>query len=122
LLVAGSDHPATKLQLETLDRVDSQAVQVLQIQHSPGDRARILDTFRAFAPQALILTGGDTALLVAHTLGAHSFILHGELAPGIPWGIMQGGRSEGCIVITKSGGFGAPTAFNQILSALRGPA
>jgi uncharacterized protein YgbK (DUF1537 family) len=122
LIVAGSDHPVTKLQLETLDRVDPRAVQVLRIRHGRSDRARILNAFRTFAPQALILTGGDTALLAASTLGAHSFILHGELAPGIPWGIVQGGRSEGCIVITKSGGFGAPSVFNEILSALRGPA
>jgi uncharacterized protein YgbK (DUF1537 family) len=128
LLVAGSDHPVTTLQLDALDhvdsraRVDSRAVHVLRLDFSSRDRARILDTFRTFAPQALILTGGDTALLAANTLGAHSFILHGELAPGIPWGIVQGGRAEGCIVITKSGGFGAPSAFNEILSALRGPA
>jgi uncharacterized protein YgbK (DUF1537 family) len=122
LLVAGSDHPVTKLQLETLDRVDSRNVQVLRLDFSPRDRARILDTFRTFAPQALILTGGDTASLVAGTFGAHSFILHGELAPGIPWGNVQGGIAEGCIVITKSGGFGAPTVFSEILNALRGPA
>lgn len=126
LIVAGSDHPVTKLQLETLKRVDtrvdSRALQILRLDFSSRDRARILDTFRTFAPQALILTGGDTAALVARTLGAHSFILHGELAPGIPWGIVQGGAAEGCIVITKSGGFGAPTIFNEILTALRGPA
>ena len=126
LLLAGSDHPVTKLQLETLKRadarVDSRALQVLRLDFSPRDRARILDSFRTFTPQALILTGGDTASLVARTLGAHSFILHGELAPGIPWGIVQGGVAEGCIVITKSGGFGAPTIFNEILTALRGPA
>ena len=122
LIVAGSDHPVTKLQLATLDRRRSRAVQVLQIRHSRSDRARILDVFRTFAPQALILTGGDTALLAASTLGANSFILHGELAPGIPWGIVQGGMAEGCIVITKSGGFGAPTVFSEILNTLRGPA
>jgi uncharacterized protein YgbK (DUF1537 family) len=120
LLIAGSDHPATKLQLETLDRVDPRVVQVLRLDFSPSDRARILDTFRTFGPQALILTGGDTALLVSSTLGAHSFILHGELAPGIPWGTVQGGMAEGCIVITKSGGFGAPTVFSETLNALRG--
>ncbi len=122
LLVAGSDHPVTELQLETLESIDPSALQVLRLDFSPNDRARILDAFRTFTPQALILTGGDTALFAANTLGAHSFILHGELAPGIPWGIVQGGVAEGCIVITKSGGFGAPTIFNEILSALRGPA
>jgi len=122
LIVAGSDHPVTKLQLQVLDRADSRAVQVLRFRYGRRDRERILDAFRAFAPKALILTGGDTALFAASALGAHSFILQGELAPGIPWGIVQGGMAEGCIVITKSGGFGAPTVFNQILSALRGPA
>jgi D-threonate/D-erythronate kinase len=130
LLVAGSDHPVTQLQLDALKRVDprvdarvdSRALQVLRLDFSPRDRARILDTFRTFAPQALILTGGDTALLAASTLGAHSFILHGELAPGIPWGIVQGGMAEGCIVITKSGGFGTPTVLSEIIIALRGPA
>jgi uncharacterized protein YgbK (DUF1537 family) len=126
LLVAGSDHPVTELQLETLKRVDaridSRAVQMLRPDFSPGDRARILDAFRSFAPQALILTGGDTASLVARTLDAHSFILHGELAPGIPWGTVQGGVAEGCIVITKSGGFGTPAIFSEILNTLRGPA
>jgi uncharacterized protein YgbK (DUF1537 family) len=122
LIVAGSDHAVTKLQLENLDRTHSRAVQVLHIRHSRLDPARILNAFRTFAPQALILTGGDTALLAASTLGAHSFILQGELAPGIPWGIVQGGAAEGCIVITKSGGFGTPTIFNEILATLRGPA
>jgi uncharacterized protein YgbK (DUF1537 family) len=122
LIIAGSDHPVTKLQLQTFESVDPRALQVLRLDFSPRVRAHILDAFRTFAPQALILTGGDTASLAASTLGAHSFILHGELAPGIPWGIVQGGMAEGCIVITKSGGFGTPTIFNEILSALRGRA
>jgi len=120
LIVAGTDHPVTKLQLQNLDREPAGAHQVLRISCLPGDGAQILDAFRGFQPQAVILTGGDTALLAARTLGAHSFILRGELAPGIPWGTMQGGAAEGCTVITKSGGFGTPTIFNQILAALRG--
>lgn len=122
LIVAGSDHPVTRLQLATLNRTHSRAAQVLRIRYNRRDRARLLNKFRSYAPQALILTGGDTALLAANTLGAHSFILHGELAPGIPWGIVQGGMAEGCIVITKSGGFGAPNLFNEILHALGGAA
>jgi uncharacterized protein YgbK (DUF1537 family) len=53
-----------------------------------------------------VLTGGDTASFVLRALNASSILLAGELAPGIPWGIIQGGDAEGCIVITKSGGFG----------------
>ncbi len=61
-------------------------------------------------------------MLAVNALEADSFILQGELAPGIPWGLIQGGAAHGCIVVTKSGGFGAPTAFNDILAAIRGPA
>ncbi|MGA3129813.1 MAG: four-carbon acid sugar kinase family protein [Terracidiphilus sp.] len=122
LIVAGSDHPVTRLQLATLGHTPDPALKVLRLYHSPRDRTRILNAFGSFAPQALILTGGDTALLAASTLGAHSFILQGELASGIPWGIVQGGMAEGCFVITKSGGFGTPTIFNEILATLRGPA
>ena len=122
LIVAGSGHPVTNLQLKNLDRTVSHAVKVLRIQHRQHDRARILNAFQAFSPQALILTGGDTAQMAASTLGAHSFILLGEFALGIPWGRVQGGIAEGCIVVTKSGGFGTPTTFNEILAALRGQA
>jgi D-threonate/D-erythronate kinase len=120
LLIAGSPHPATKLQLEELD--PSSGLRVLRIGIRFAARARIRSAVRSHAPQALILTGGDTALLAVHALEAHSFILQGEIAPGIPWGLIQGGTAHGCTVVTKSGGFGAPSVFNDILAALRGTA
>jgi uncharacterized protein YgbK (DUF1537 family) len=122
LIVAGSEHPVTKLQLENIDCRSFRAVKVLRLDHSRRDGARILSALNKFSPQALILTGGDTAQLTANTLGAHSFILQGEFAPGIAWGTLQGGMAEGRIVITKSGGFGTPATFNEILAALRGQA
>jgi len=84
--------------------------------------ARIRSAFGSYAPQALILTGGETAQLAVHALGAHSFILQGEFGPGIPWGVVQGGDAHGLTVVTKSGGFGAPGVFRDILAALRGRA
>jgi uncharacterized protein YgbK (DUF1537 family) len=124
LLIAGSPHPVTKLQLETLDRRaradGDDGLQILEIQSTFRAGARIRSAFRSFAPGALILTGGETALLAVQALEAHSFILQGEIAPGIPWGLVQGGAAHGCVVVTKSGGFGAPTIFNDILAALRG--
>jgi uncharacterized protein YgbK (DUF1537 family) len=122
LLIAGSPHPVTKRQLENLERTQSDSVHVLEIHSTFRATARIRSAFRSFAPQALILTGGDTALLAVHALEAHSFLLQGEIAPGMPWGLVQGGVAHGCLVVTKSGGFGAPTAFNDIFAALRGPA
>jgi uncharacterized protein YgbK (DUF1537 family) len=122
LLIAGSQHPVTKLQLETLACAQFDGVRVLRLRLSFGAAARIRSAYRSFAPQALVLTGGDTAELAVRALDAHSFILQGELAPGIPWGMVQGGDAHGCTVVTKSGGFGSPTALNEILAALRGPA
>jgi D-threonate/D-erythronate kinase len=120
LLIAGSPHPVTRLQLETLDRERFPGVRVMQLGFPFALSARIRSAFRSHEPQALILTGGETALLAVHALEADSFILQGELAPGIPWGMIQGGLAHGCTVVTKSGGFGAPTAFNEILTALQG--
>ena len=120
LLIAGSPHPATKLQLETLDSDRFSGVRVQTANVRFGAAARIRSAFRSHEPQALILTGGETALLAVHALEAHSFILQGEISPGIPWGLIQGGAAHGCVVVTKSGGFGAPEAFNEILAALQG--
>jgi D-threonate/D-erythronate kinase len=122
LLIAGTSHPVTKLQLEELDSSDQNGVRVLRLRMAFGATARIRSAFRSYAPQALILTGGETAQLTVRALAAHSFILQGEFAPGIPWGTVQGGDAHGCTVVTKSGGFGSPTAFNEILAALRGRA
>jgi uncharacterized protein YgbK (DUF1537 family) len=122
LLVVGTSHPVTKLQLEELEDAKPDGVQVLQLRVSFGAAGRIRSAFRSYAPQAFILAGGETALLAVGALGAHSFILQGEFAPGIPWGTIQGGDAHGLTVVTKSGGFGSPSAFNEILAALRGRA
>jgi len=122
LLIAGTSHPVTKLQLEELDSAKPDGVRVLRLRWAFSAATRIRSAFRSYAPQALILTGGETAQLAVRALGAHSFILLGELAPGIPWGTVQGGDAHGCTVVTKSGGFGSPTAFNEIVAALRGRA
>jgi uncharacterized protein YgbK (DUF1537 family) len=122
LLVVGTSHPVTKLQLEELGSTDSDSFRLLRLHVSFGASARIRSAFRSYAPQALVLTGGETAELAVHALGAHSFILLGELAPGIPWGTVQGGDAHGLTVVTKSGGFGSPTVFRDILAALKGHA
>jgi D-threonate/D-erythronate kinase len=122
LLIAGSMHPVTRLQLQTLDRSRFPGVRVKRARVPFAAASRIRSAFRSHKPQALILTGGETALLAVHALQAHSFILQGEISPGIPWGLVQGGIAHGCVVVTKSGGFGGPEAFNEILAALQGPA
>jgi uncharacterized protein YgbK (DUF1537 family) len=122
LLIAGTSHLVTKLQLQELDPSDADSFRVLRLRLQFGATARIRSAFRSYAPQALILTGGETAELAVRALDAHSFILQGELMPGIPWGTVQGGDAHGSTVVTKSGGFGSPNALNEILAALRGRA
>jgi len=119
LLVVGTEHPVTRLQLENLVDGDPSA-RVLRIRCEAQDEERIYKEFKNFDPQALIFTGGDTALLAARALGAHSFLLRGEFAPGIPWGLVQGGAAHNRVVITKSGGFGSTTIFSDIFNSLSG--
>lgn len=126
LLISGTEHAVTRLQLERL-RLNSLAadysrVRILHICCEAGDDARILAEFERFDPQALVLTGGETALLAARALGAESFILRGEFIPGIPWSIAEGGAMHGRVVITKSGGFGEPGTLSDILNTLSGQA
>jgi uncharacterized protein YgbK (DUF1537 family) len=71
----------------------------------------VVSVFTAASPAALILTGGDTAAFVLRALGAQAIRLAGEVAPGIPWGIVEGGPADGCGVVTKSGGFGERDAL-----------
>jgi uncharacterized protein YgbK (DUF1537 family) len=121
LFIAGTTHPTTTLQLDRLaDLPASSAVQThqLRIEPAPDAGQQIRDAFLQFQPKALFLTGGDTAQLAVTALGAHSFLLRGEFAPGVPWGIAQGGLLDGRIVITKSGGFGTPDLLCDILKAL----
>ena len=65
-------------------------------------------------PCPLVLSGGDTAALVCRTLDVRAIDLKGEIAPGIPCGILVGGPFDGMPVVTKSGGFGLPDALIEI--------
>ncbi len=121
LIIAGTQHPVARLQLDRL-AVDHPAAQTLCICFAEDDEAQICTLFHQTDPQALILTGGDTALLAARALDAHSFVLRGEFAPGIPWGIIQGGPADGRVVITKSGGFGSPSTLSELFATLTGQA
>nr|MBA2443260.1 hypothetical protein [Rubrobacter sp.] len=53
---------------------------------------------------ALVLTGGDTAMNVARRLGASGVLLRGEVEAGVPFGELIGPRPYR--VVTKAGGFG----------------
>jgi D-threonate/D-erythronate kinase len=67
-------------------------------------------------PAGLVLTGGDAAIAVSIVLQAEALHLHGELAPGVPWGTLTGGALPELPVVTKAGGFGDE---NTLLAAIR---
>jgi D-threonate/D-erythronate kinase len=58
---------------------------------------------------ALVLTGGDTAIATMGALGADTFLVEREVAPGVPAGAVKvAGRGYAwpIPVVTKAGGFG----------------
>ncbi len=65
-----------------------------------------------------ILTGGDTAVKVARTLGTTGIVLESELSAGIPIGAFEGPTRAR--VITKAGGFGDSATLIAALKHLIG--
>lgn len=136
LVFAGTQHPTTDLQLEALkagadafvmDAEDRPAlfpsqsaciVARVRCGETTGEAIRKVwaaaGAHRGVA--SLVLTGGDTAFAVLQALGADAIHLQGEISPGIPWGVLEGGLAHGCRVITKSGGFGAKTALLEAVT------
>jgi len=112
LLFAGTDHPVTVVQLDELGRDPGFAkTHIHRVAWDLASAASLRAVFDEYPVGSLILTGGDTAAFVLKALGAVAVRLTGQLAPGIPWGIIEGGHAAGCRVITKSGGFGSPDAL-----------
>ena len=110
----------TELQLKMLESNRYGDVEILRIEWEGAGASQIRAAFDSFHPRALVLTGGDTALLALRTLEVQSLILQGEFAPGIPWGVAEGGLADGKTVVTKSGGFGTSSALHDILAILVG--
>ncbi len=117
LLFAGTDHPVTTLQLSHLNQHPPALDHVVHAINWPTTSpAQIRAAFSAEPTSALVLTGGETAAYVLRALNARSILLAGEFSPGIPSGHIEGGDADGCLVVTKSGGFGPHDAFIQILN------
>ena len=71
----------------------------------------------ASVPGTVIVSGGETLMILVHTLGTSSLLVVGELMPGLPRSVMQGGAWSGTTVVSKAGGFGAPDALLQLIGA-----
>jgi D-threonate/D-erythronate kinase len=65
---------------------------------------------------ALVLTGGETAVGVARRLGAAGIRLEGEVEPGVPVGSLIGPKPYR--VVTKAGAFGEPGTLVRAVETL----
>ncbi|MDD2498033.1 MAG: four-carbon acid sugar kinase family protein [Desulfitobacteriaceae bacterium] len=68
--------------------------------------------------ESLLITGGDTALHVLSALNAEGIDLQEEVLAGIPLGLLSGGKAHNVRIVTKAGGFGAPTAILEVMKHL----
>ena len=65
---------------------------------------------------ALVLTGGSTAVAVSLGLGASGIRLGGEMEAGVPWGTLIGPNPYR--VVTKAGGFGGQDTLVGVVRSL----
>ena len=112
LFCIGSDHPVTQAQLDRLIalRPDRRVMRIAR--GTPTGEVR--EAIQRAAPRALVLSGGDTALLVLRAVEAQHMEMRDEILSGIPHGILRGGLLDGVAVATKAGAFGGPDALIRV--------
>jgi uncharacterized protein YgbK (DUF1537 family) len=137
----GSDHPATRQQLLSMHETARVPVYPCNAPAMPAHSSFALEITSRTTPShvqaalsaisrdeiaCLFVTGGDTARLVCRALGIETLRLLQEFAPGVPLGLVEGGRFDGIPVMLKSGGFGECDLLLRVLEAFgneeRGPA
>jgi len=130
LVIVSSLHAVARGQLDALDRSEAAAFVVttppLVGGAAPEEIAErlaseVADHLAAGDITALVLVGGDGALATLRRLGATAIRVLGEVSHGVPHGVLVGGTADGLTVVTKSGGFGAPSALVDIVRALAPP-
>jgi D-threonate/D-erythronate kinase len=109
LVVVGSTNSVTERQVQQLRDGDAQIVRV--------QRGRAVELKADVG--GIIVCGGDTARLLCETIAATHIRLGGEVATGIPWGIIRSGQFAGVPIVTKAGGFGEPDALVAAVRFLR---
>ena len=70
----------------------------------------------SFGFPLIIGTGGNTSLGICQQLGVDAIEPLAEISPGIPLGRIIGGSSDGRYIVTKSGRFGTPDVFTEIMN------
>ena len=129
IVVIGTAHPATRAQVAfagarlapvagtgPIRPGPGQCVVIDPVAHSANaamTRSAVRRAVMRIDPESLegrslFVTGGETLSVVLKAVGARSLDCLGEIGPGLPMSIVRGGRLDGCSIVSKSGGFGAP--------------
>jgi uncharacterized protein YgbK (DUF1537 family) len=139
----GSDHPATAAQLsacqvhraelsgarEEIRAIERRLAETGVALVSPGLSAgvsrdaaarRIGEILGSVAsslppPGTVIVAGGETLKQLCSALGTQSLLATAQVAPGLPRSLMQGGVWDGVEIVSKSGAFGPPALWRDLL-------
>ena len=140
----GSDHDATARQLAACGgywlrisgdrsearqveaRLDSDGAALVSLDLPPGlerDEAarRIARSFASIIqqiepPGTLLIGGGQTLRGVCAAVDAETLEVGGQFEPGVPHSVIRGGSWEGVTVVSKSGAFGGPNIWRDLLA------
>jgi uncharacterized protein YgbK (DUF1537 family) len=113
-VVIGTTHPVTRRQIERLREIPASSnlrlIDPVPDADGPEKTLRCLHQEMAAmdhpAGKALVVVGGNTLTAVLSAIRAQSLACIGEIAPGLPVSTIAGGRFNGTMLVTKSGGFG----------------
>ncbi len=124
LVFAGTNHPATNAQLDRLRKAAPDGVRVVIEGRQYATRRDVGAALRRAARSqklgpgvGLLMTGGETALIVCRALAAVSIEVTSEALPGIPLGLLRL-PDQVVPIATKSGGFGRPDALLETAEAM----
>jgi uncharacterized protein YgbK (DUF1537 family) len=141
--IFGSDQRATAAQLDSCrpswlelpPEADENAARITQLVSSrglamvsfelPNGTTRVAAAMKLSAalavllprlepPGTLIVAGGETLRAICSSLGTRSLRATGQVMPGLPRSVMQGGAWDGVEIISKSGAFGSPTLWRSL--------
>ncbi len=106
---------------------DPAAVQALKARHPQCDvgsrieqaMADLAERLVAAGVRRLIVAGGETSGAVVDRLAVPAFLIHEEIAPGVPVVEAVGRTGPALLMALKSGNFGGPDFFPKALSLMR---
>ncbi len=114
VLFIGSTHPATRAQKARLAAAGDERHLLIEIDWRHTTPEALLAASAVVAREDLagyVMSGGDTAANICLAMGATAIRIGGEVANGVPWGVLIGGIADGVPVVLKSGGFGPRKAL-----------